>query len=175
MAWQESLFYNPEDKQVTSQIKAIATELFSLDTDSSQGQLLLMSILYKTLELVSRSCIRPGAKYRASSEQEMHTAVKFTDYIEQHYQEDVTLNSVAEHFKYSSSYFSRLFKASLGVNFHSYLNFVRVSHAAQQLASDPVNLTECAFHNGFPNTKSFITTFKKFYGCTPSNFTGTAK
>lgn len=161
-------FYNPEDPYVTSRMKAIATELFSLDTDSPDGQLMLMSILFKTLHLVSLHCIRSGAKYHISSEQEMHTAIKFTDYIEQHYQEDVTLNSVAEHFKYSSSYFSRLFKTSLGVNFHSYLNFVWVSHAAEQLASGPVNLTECAFNNGFPNTKSFITTFKKFYGCTPS-------
>lgn len=154
-------FYNPEIPEVTSHIKAIAAELFSLDTDSSDNDLLLMSLLYKIMHLVSQNCIKSDTEYHISSEKEMHTAIQFTNYIEQHYQEDVTLNSVAEHFKYSSSYFSRLFKQSLGVNFHAYLNFVRVSHAAQQLSSGPVNL---------PNTKSFITTFKKLYGCTPSNF-----
>lgn len=163
-------FYNPENPEVTAQIKAIAAELFSLDDASPDHSLILMSLLFKTLYLVSAHCIRPGEQYHISSDQEMHTAIKFTDYIEKHYQEDVSLDSVAAHFKYSPSYFSRLFKASLGVNFHAYLNFVRVSHAAQQLSSTSVNLTECAFHNGFPNTKSFISTFKKFYGCTPSNF-----
>lgn len=163
-------FYNPEIPEVTAGVKEIATELFLVDTDSPDSKLLLMSILYKILHLVHKHCIKPDAGYHASSEQEMHTAITFTDYIEKHYQEDLTLNSVAEHFKYSASYFSRLFKASLGVNFLSYLSFVRVSHAAEQLLSGSVNLTECAFHNGFPNTKSFINTFKKFYGCTPSNF-----
>lgn len=165
-------FYNPELPDVTSRIKEIASELFSVNTEAPDCQLLLMSILFKILHLVKAHCIRSDAKYHISSEQEMHTAIQFTDYIERHYKEDVTLGSVAKHFQYSASYFSRLFKASLGVNFHSYLNFVRVSHAAEQLASGPVNLTECAFHNGFPNTKSFIATFKKLYGCTPSNFIG---
>lgn len=163
-------FYNPEIPEVTAQIKAVAAELFALDMELPESRFLLMSILFKVLALVSGHCIRTDTAYRISSEQEMNAAVRFTDHIEAHYQENVTLNSVAEHFRYSPSYFSRLFKASLGVNFHSYLNFVRVSHAAEQLASGHMNLTECAFHNGFPNTKSFITTFKRLYGCTPSNF-----
>lgn len=31
-----------------------------------------------------------------------------------------------------------------------------------------MQLTVIALNNGFPNIKSFIETFKRFYGCTPS-------
>ena len=72
------------------------------------------------------------------------------DYIENHYQEDISLTDVAEHFQYTSSYFSRHFKETLGVNFLSYLSIVRVGHAAEQLSNGQENLTKCAFDNGFP-------------------------
>ena len=83
---------------------------------------------------------------------------------------NLSLTDVAEHFQYTSSYFSRHFKETLGVNFLSYLNIVRVGHAAEQLLGGQTNLTKCAFDNGFPNIKSFINTFKKLYGCTPGGF-----
>ncbi len=163
-------FYNPEIPGLTIQIKAIAIELYHLDSEAENYPFILMSKLYELLALVSQYCIKPDAVYSAPAMQVTSDIAKFTDYIEQHYQEDLSLSSVAAHFKYSSSYFSRHFKESLGVNFHAYLNFVRVSHAAEQMSNGSDNLTECAYHNGFPNVKSFINAFKKLYGCTPSAF-----
>lgn len=163
-------FYNPEIPHVTAKLKAIATELFYLDEQTPNYSLILMSKLYDILYLIAENCIKQDMIYSVSNEKDLHIAAEFTDYIEKHYQENLTLNDVAEYFKYSPSYFSRLFKEALGVNFLSYLNFVRVSHAAQQLGRGSTNLAACAFENGFPNTKSFINTFKKLYGCTPSKF-----
>lgn len=162
-------FFNPEIAHVSKQLKSIATELYYLDENALNYPLILMSKVYEVLYLIAENCIRQDKKYSVSNHKD-HIAAEFTDYIEQHYQENLTLNEVASHFKYSSSYFSRLIKESLGVNFLSYLNFVRVSHAAEQLGNGHTNLSACAFDNGFPNTKSFINTFKKLYGCTPSHF-----
>lgn len=162
-------FFNPEVPRVSKQLKSIATELYYLDEQSPNYGLLLMSKVYEVLYLIAEDCIRTDKKY-AISNNNGHIAAEFTDYIEQHYQDNLMLSEVAAHFKYSPSYFSRLIKETLGVNFLSYLNFVRVSHAAQQLGHGHTNLAACAFDNGFPNTKSFINTFKKLYGCTPSHF-----
>ena len=163
-------FYNPESPHVTPRIKTLATELFYLDENLPYYSLTLMSKIYEILQIIGENCIKQETEYIASTDTEGHLAAEFTDYIEQHYRENITLNDVAEKFKYSPSYFSRLFKESLGVNFISYLNFVRVGHAAEQLSNGYKNLTDCAYNNGFPNTKSFINTFKKQYGCTPSSF-----
>lgn len=162
-------FYNPEIPHVSKELKAIATKLYYLDEHAPNYPLMLMSKVYDVLYLIAENCIKHDKVYSVSYEKD-RIAAEFTDYIEQHYQENLTLNDVAKHFKYSPSYFSRLIKESLGVNFLSYLNFARVSHAAQQLGNGYTNLAACALENGFPNTKSFITTFKKLYGCTPSHF-----
>ena len=141
-----------------------------MDETSNNYPLILMSKVYEVLHLIAENCIKQDCTYSVFAERDLTIAAEFTDYIEQHYQENLTLNDAAEYFKYSPSYFSRLFKETLGVNFLSYLNFVRVSHAAQELGNGHQNLSKCAFNNGFPNTKSFINTFKKLYGCTPSLF-----
>lgn len=167
-------FYNPEIPEVTRQIRSFAKELYDMDKSEDEHSLLLMSKLYEIMHLISTHCIKPGVpKNRVDKNSDM--AVELTSYIEQHYQENLTLESIAQNFTYSASYFSRLFKQVLGVNFHSYLNFVRVCHAAQQLSEGYENLTSCAYDNGFPNVKSFIHTFKKLYGCTPGAFISSLK
>jgi AraC-like DNA-binding protein len=168
-------FYNPENPSLTAQIKNISIDIFNMNPDAPAYQFHLMSCIYEILALVSTQCIKKDVSYSVPSKQEVHLASSFADYIEKHYQENLSLTDMAEHFQYTPSYFSRHFKEALGVNFHSYLNFVRVGHAAEQLSNGQENLTDCAFNNGFPNIKSFITTFKKLYGCTPSAFLNSLK
>ena len=162
-------FYNPGSNTVTKEIKKIAQEVYNLDTKAEDYPFLLMSYTYAILGILVKYCKSEGNPQKAGMNNSDVT-VRFTEYIEDHYKEDISYETMADHFKYSPTYFSRLFKESLGVNFHSYLNFVRASHAAQQLSLGKTNITECAMDNGFPNVKSFITTFKKLYGCTPGAF-----
>lgn len=167
-------FYNPEIPEVTRHIRLFARELYDADFSENDSSLLLMSKLFEILDLISRYCIKPGAP-KSSVDKSSDIAAEFTQYIEQHYQENLTLESIASDFTYSASYFSRLFKQVLGVNFHSYLSFVRVCHAAEQMSAGYENITACAYNNGFPNVKSFIHTFKKLYGCTPGAFISSLK
>ncbi|OYP48741.1 hypothetical protein CG709_02935 [Lachnotalea glycerini] len=118
----------------------------------------------------SKSCIKKDTPYHKPFHKNLAKVTEFLDYIEINYHENLTLNEIANYFKYSPSYFSRFFKETVGVNYYAYLNFVRVHHATQQLLDTHATLTECAAQNGFPNIKSFITTFKKLYGCTPKQF-----
>lgn len=47
-------------------------------------------------------------------------------YIEKHYQEKVTLNSLAEQMGYNPSYLSQLFRDNVGVNFYDYVTRKRL-------------------------------------------------
>ena len=163
-------FYNPGDTALTEKIKNLSLDIFNMDPLSNTYNFLLMSKIYEILALFSVGCIKKDVSYSIPSRQEIYLATSYADYIEKHYQEDISLTDVAEHFQYTSNYFSRHFKETLGVNFLSYLSIVRVGHAAEQLSNGQENLTTCAFDNGFPNIKSFINTFKKLYGCTPGVF-----
>lgn len=167
-------FYNPEEPKVTMQMKRFAKELYDAPPTDDEHSLLLMSKLFEILYLISTHCMKPGAP-KSSVDKSSDIATELTQYIEQHYQENLSLESIAQNFTYSASYFSRMFKQVLGVNFHSYLNFVRVCHAAEQMSAGYENITACAYENGFPNVKSFIHTFKKLYGCTPGAFISSLK
>ena len=47
-------------------------------------------------------------------------------FIDQHYQEDIHLEDVAQNLSFSISYASRLFKKYTGVSFVKYLSMVRI-------------------------------------------------
>ena len=163
-------FHNPHRESVTRELQQIGMELYALDESDPHFSLILMRRLFDLLLLLSSECIKEDVKYSVPFSKESVQAADILEYIEANYKNDLSLDDIASHFQYSSSYFSRFFKKCIGVNYFSYLNFVRVHHAAQQLLKDKSSLTECAMDNGFPNTKSFITIFKKLYGCTPKQF-----
>ncbi|MHB8066129.1 MAG: response regulator, partial [Ruminiclostridium sp.] len=58
---------------------------------------------------------------------------KAIDYIHEHYNEQVTLNEVAENIYVSTFYISRMFKKELGKSFIDYLNDVRIEKAKELL------------------------------------------
>lgn len=163
-------FYNPHNAEVTQKVKELSEIFYHSKESSDPNSLFLMSKLYELLHIVSKNCIKENVIYTKPFYKELAKATEFLDYIELNFRENLTLNDMAEHFKYSPAYFSRFFKEAVGVNYYTYLNFVRVHHATQQLLETHATLTECALKNGFPNIKSFITTFKKLYGCTPKKY-----
>ena len=166
----ELFFFNPHIPEVTAKLKAIAKQVYDYDENSPYYSLVLMKHVCDLLLLLGENCVRQNISYQIPFYKEQAKATEFLEYIEMNYQEKLTLNEIAKQFKYSPGYFSRFFKEIVGVNYYSYLNFVRVNHATEQLLENHATLTDCALNNGFPNTKSFITMFKKQYGCTPGKF-----
>lgn len=163
-------FFNPHDPEVTQKVKVLAEDIYKSNETDPQYSLYIMSKVYELLLTISKTCIKKDIVYTIPFSKEQAKAIDFLDYIELNFHDNLSLNNIAGHFKYSPSYFSRFFKELVGVNYNDYLNFVRVHHATQQLLETHATLTDCALKNGFPNVKSFITTFKKLYGCTPKKY-----
>lgn len=91
-------------------------------------------------------------------------------YIEEHYGENLTLSFAAERMNFSESHFSKVFKKLIGINFITYVNAVRIEHAAAMLKNSNAKITDIALRCGFGNIRSFNRTFKEHTGCTPSQF-----
>lgn len=92
------------------------------------------------------------------------------DYIEDHYQEELSLKNISETFYMSEEHFSRTFHEYFGINFKTYLTKYRLYCSFQDVAQSDKNIQDIAFEHGFSNVKAFITTFKKNYGLTPYQF-----
>lgn len=89
-------------------------------------------------------------------------------YLEQHYLEDLTIETLAKRYGYHKDYLSRLFNASIGCGFSHYLNILRSRHAAMLLRNTHQNLEEIAYQSGFNSTRTFYRAFQGFYGMTPT-------
>lgn len=95
---------------------------------------------------------------------------KAIDYIQDHYNEQVTLNEVAENIYVSTFYISRMFKKELGKSFVDYLNDVRIDKAKELLKDVKYKTYEVAEKVGISDPHYFSKLFKKYSGMTPSEF-----
>lgn len=96
--------------------------------------------------------------------------IEIEEYLDAHYDEDLSLEMTADHFGLSSPYFSKFFHQVFQTTFLKYLNRLRVSYAAEQLSDSEEVILKIALNNGFNNTASFIREFKEVYGMTPSEY-----
>lgn len=90
-------------------------------------------------------------------------------YVEQHFQENISLQDAAAYLGISREYFCRIFKKNMGISFLQYLNEVRLSKVYNDLQSTSFPISTIMERNGFTNQKLFNQSFKKMYGCTPSS------
>lgn len=91
-------------------------------------------------------------------------------YIQNHYQEDITLTALASQVFISPKYLSDLFKKETGDNYTSYLVSVRMEHAKRLLGQLNYKIYEIAEMVGYQNPKHFIKAFKKEVGMTPGEY-----
>lgn len=88
-------------------------------------------------------------------------------YIEAHYAEPLTLETVSAEFGLSREYFSRLFHKSVGITFLQHLNRVRIAHLYDDLIHTDEGVMNLCERHGLTNYKLFSRLFKEIYGCTP--------
>ena len=92
------------------------------------------------------------------------------NYIDLHYEKDLTQEFVASLFRLNRSYLSSAFKARMGISFLDYVNLVRVSHAKELLRGTSKKMYQIAQAVGYENVKYFFRVFKKIEGITPEQY-----
>ena len=91
-------------------------------------------------------------------------------FLEERYEEKITLKGLAEQFFYTPSHLSKLFVRQLGVNFYAYLSSLRLSKALPLLLQTGMDIGVIADRVGFPNQRSFSQAFQKQYHMLPSEY-----
>jgi two-component system response regulator YesN len=91
-------------------------------------------------------------------------------YIEENYQKNITLHSLAEKFERNPSYISHIFNKEIGINLSEYINQIRINHAISILNSSNMLLYEVAQVVGFNDYRYFISVFKKLTGLSPTDY-----
>ncbi len=91
-------------------------------------------------------------------------------YIEEHYDETISIDDMAKLCCFSSSHFMRFFKQTMNQTFTVYLNEYRMSKAANLLVASGATILEIAQETGFDNLSYFNRLFKRTYGVTPGEY-----
>ena len=94
-------------------------------------------------------------------------------FVEDHYNESISVAQAAELCSFSESYFSKMFRNLTGISFTQYLKNYRLEMAAEKLLSEKKNVSETAIECGFNNISYFTRAFHNKYGVLPSHFSET--
>ena len=92
------------------------------------------------------------------------------EYINQHFCEDLYLEMLAERFNCSSKHLSRMIKNTLGIGFYVYLTGLRMNRAKLLLSKTNNSITDIYTELGYVSRSTFIRTFKKAVGITPTEY-----
>lgn len=91
-------------------------------------------------------------------------------YVSAHYQDDISLGSMADDLGISPYTLSRVFSGSFHQNFNHYLNDVRLEHASVLLADSELPITEIYLACGFQSQATFNRVFRAKYKITPRHY-----
>ncbi len=92
------------------------------------------------------------------------------DYMIQHFDEDISVKDVAEHFHFSEFYFCRCFKAATGESVYEFMKRLKMDQSAVdiKLVKDR-SITDIGLDYGY-SSSNYSAAFKKHHNVSPAEF-----
>jgi len=126
------------------------------------------SEMMERLDSYLRAGIRQVQILAANQEQTYIQTAK--EYIQNHYQENITLEIIAEQVHMNSFYFSKYFKKHAGINYKDYLDGIRLKQAKKLLVTTDMSSKDISVKAGFTDVRTFTKLLKKEVGETPVQY-----
>lgn len=150
--------------KIHSLIKAI---ILTNEKKEECFQLLTKAYLCEIIGLLSQNGL---LKRQLTPSKELDTYRQILLYIQEHYQEKITVADIASHLCMSANYFSAYFTHHFGKSFIEFLNHYRIEKACVLLTAEGLCVTQTALQTGFENISYFIKRFKSITGLTPAAY-----
>jgi YesN/AraC family two-component response regulator len=132
---------------------------------TSNNEYVIKGLLYSILGRIDEHINLKDCKYQFST-----TIQVLLKYIESHYSENITLESIANDLGYSKFYLSRIFTNKIGYHFNDYLNRLRINKAQSLLSESSMSISEIALECGYESLRNFNRVFKQYSLITPTEF-----
>ncbi len=133
---------------------------------------MLKAYLMQLILLVIREqcqAVSPVGSCSFESVNKKYVVEKIVQYFEEHYNEKISLDQIAENMYLSPFYISKIFKSEIGDTPIRYLINIRLEKAKMLLESgDSSSIQEIAGMVGYDDAYHFSKLFKKRYGISPS-------
>lgn len=153
-------------------LDSIFKEIYnSLTVDPAYGNMKASGELYRFLIEYNRQI----SEIPEVTEKSNRIINRIIDYINEHYNEDISLEMLCEAAGgLSEQYLCRLFKQNIGMRPIEYILKKRIGIARSYLEKTDLPINDIAQLTGFNNTSYFYRNFKKFTGTSPLSYRQTA-
>ncbi|MEC0137419.1 response regulator [Paenibacillus macerans] len=118
-------------------------------------------------EFVSEAAELVKQLYNSSGKSGIH---KIKSYVDQHFQQNLSLKSLAAQFFMNPAYIGQLFKKHYGVYFNEYLLLLRIEEAKKLMRQKDMRVYEIAERVGFNSAEYFVSQFEKVEKMTPTEY-----
>jgi len=175
-------FFNHE-KKLCSKITGKDALLYGLDkkipeiyelakVPTTQNKLLALCKVMEFFTELDKSSESTATGNASASSNGIINAV--TEYLNRHFAENISIDSVAEQFRLSSSYLAHLFKEHMGISLWNYIIIKRIN-LFNELLLKGGSAEENCYKAGFQNYSNFFRLYKKYMKMTPLAFKKTRK
>lgn len=141
----------------------LISKLSPYENNKSYKKIVLNSILLELCE--------SGIKIQKISKMNINRLVTDAiDILNRHFNEDITLNDVADFLDVTPQYLSYIFSKNMNTNFSNYLSDIRLRYAAGILSNKIFSVTDACYLSGYRNLSHFIRSFKRKYNLSPGEY-----
>ena len=124
----------------------------------------LMGHLYLFIDYLSRSS---SSQIATSGRVRDFYIKEALNYIEQNFQNDISVENIASVCGLNRTYFGRIFKETVGKSPQQFLLSYRMAKAAELLKLTELSISDIGNAVGYPNQLHFSRAFKNVYGVSP--------
>lgn len=139
-----------------------------------QNKVEQIASLLMIINLITRSRTSPLSSFVYGKSFSDHEGKRMSDvyeYAMERYNQEITLDEIAETANMSKNAFCRYFKKRTNKTFFQFLIEIRIESACKQLSGQPEHpISQISEQCGFSNIANFNRKFKELKGCTPSQY-----
>ena len=153
-----------DDRVLAGQLRTLHRQFEEANSSLLAQETTLMELL---AQLIIRHSDDPPQMRRSGQEPTAVSQIK--QYIENHYAQDISLETLARLAHLSRYHLVRVFREATGIPPHAYLRQVRIKQAKARLAAGQA-IADVALATGFTDQSHLTRWFKKLWGFTPGQY-----
>ncbi|MFC5449482.1 response regulator [Paenibacillus aestuarii] len=162
--WLQEFFPGKSEEEIKQQL---GSEPDSLIIPLDEQGILSLPLWQQEL---TRSMVQLSKLVLHHQQKDKNVIFDIAAYLDQHYNEDITLQDIASRFFLSREYISRKFKQEFEVNLSDYLGQIRMEKAKALLCNPHLRISQVAEMVGYNDEKYFSKVFKKQEGMSPNEY-----